>query len=87
VALLGASPGASTAAFIAIGVLQKCFAGELTEQAWLPKLKEMIPSYGISLIEDAAFTRKIRTETARALKIEDANSKPMRAQDRTLAAR
>jgi malate dehydrogenase (quinone) len=87
VALLGASPGASTAAFIAIGVLQKCFAGELTEQAWLPKLKEMIPSYGISLIEDAAFTRKIRTETARALKIEDANSKPMRAQDRTVAAR
>jgi hypothetical protein len=50
------------------------------------------PSYpfagdGISLIEDAAFTRKIRTETARALKIEDANSKPMRAQDRTVAAR
>src|SRR5206468_3833714 len=30
VALLGASPGASTAAFIAISVLQKCFAGELT---------------------------------------------------------
>jgi malate dehydrogenase (quinone) len=45
VALLGASPGASTAAFVAIGVLQKCFAGELTPQAWLPKLKEMIPSY------------------------------------------
>src|SRR6266404_184043 len=82
VALLGASPGASTAAFIAIGVLQKCFASELTEQAWLPKLKEMIPSYGISLIEDAAFTRKIRSETARALKIEDVNSKSMQAQDR-----
>ncbi len=87
VALLGASPGASTAAFIAIGVLQKCFASELTEQAWLPKLKEMIPSYGISLIEDAAFTRKIRSETARALKIEDVNSKSMQAQDRTAAAR
>jgi malate dehydrogenase (quinone) len=74
VALLGASPGASTAAFIAIGVLQKCFAGELTSQAWLPKLKEMIPSYGISLIDDADLTRKIRTETARALKIDDVNS-------------
>jgi malate dehydrogenase (quinone) len=66
--------------------LRKCFAGELTEQAWLPKLKEMIPSYGISLIEDAAFTRKIRSETARALKIEDVNSKPMQAQDRMAAA-
>jgi malate dehydrogenase (quinone) len=68
-------------------VLQKCFASELTEQAWLPKLKEMIPSYGISLIEDAAFTRKIRSETAQALKIEDVNSKSMQAQDRTAAAR
>jgi malate dehydrogenase (quinone) len=86
VALLGASPGASTAAFIAISVLQKCFASELTEHAWLPKLKEMIPSYGISLIADAAFTRKIRSETARALKIEDVNSQSMRAQDQTVAA-
>ena len=30
VALLGASPGAPTAAFIAIGVLEKCFPNELT---------------------------------------------------------
>jgi L-2-hydroxyglutarate oxidase LhgO len=30
VALLGASPGASTAAFIAISVLEKCFADEPT---------------------------------------------------------
>ena len=29
-ALLGASPGASTAAFIAIGVLEKCFEDKLT---------------------------------------------------------
>ncbi len=71
VALLGASPGASTAAFIAISVLQKCFAGELTEQAWLPKLKEMIPSYGVSLIDDAELTRQIRAETAAVLKLEN----------------
>jgi malate dehydrogenase (quinone) len=71
VALLGASPGASTAAFIAINVLQKCFPGELTESAWLPKLKEIIPSYGVSLIDDAAFTRRIRAETAAVLKLEN----------------
>jgi malate dehydrogenase (quinone) len=71
VALLGASPGASTAAFIAIEVLQKCFAGELTPQAWLPKLREMIPSYGHSLIEDAELTRTIRRETARVLELVD----------------
>jgi len=71
VALLGASPGASTAAFIAIGVLEKCFAAELTESAWLPKLKEMIPSYGVSLIEDADLTRRIRADIAAVLKLEN----------------
>lgn len=40
-----------------------------------------------SLIEDAAFTRKIRSETARALKIEDVNLKSIQAQDQTAAAR
>src|SRR4030081_1556264 len=53
VALLGASPGASTAVFIAVSVLEKCFKSELTANRWLPKLKDMIPSYGESLIEDA----------------------------------
>jgi malate dehydrogenase (quinone) len=71
VALLGASPGASTAAFIAIGVLQKCFAGQLTDSAWLPKLKEIIPSYGVSLIEDGDLCRKLRAETAAILKLEN----------------
>jgi len=73
VALLGASPGASTAAFIAISVLEKCFAGELTASAWLPKLKEIIPSYGVSLIEDAELCRSVRAETAQVLKIENIN--------------
>jgi malate dehydrogenase (quinone) len=71
VALLGASPGASTAAFIAIGVLQKCFPGELTEAAWLPKLRQMIPTYGIDLKQDAQACRRIRAETAPVLRLEN----------------
>jgi malate dehydrogenase (quinone) len=71
VALLGASPGASTAAFIAISVLEKCFPSELTPNGWLPKLKEIIPSYGISLIENADLCQRIRTDTAAVLKIEN----------------
>ena len=71
VALLGASPGASTAAFIAIGVLQKCFAGELTASAWLPRLKQIIPTYGIDLTRDADACRYIRAETAPVLKLEN----------------
>jgi malate dehydrogenase (quinone) len=71
VALLGASPGASTAAAIAIGVLEKCFNDELTANRWLPKLKEIIPSYGESLIKDAALTRQVRADTAALLQLEN----------------
>lgn len=67
VALLGASPGASTAAFIAIEVLEKCFADRLTEDGWLPRLREVIPTYGIDLKVDADACRKIRSETAPVL--------------------
>ena len=71
VALLGASPGASTAASIAIGVLEKCFKDELTANRWLPRLKEIIPSYGESLIKDAALTRRIRADTATVLHLDN----------------
>ena len=71
VALLGASPGASTAAFIAISVLQKFFAGELTPSAWLPKLKQIIPSYGVSLIDETELLGRVRAETAKILKVEN----------------
>ncbi|MEZ2128665.1 MULTISPECIES: malate dehydrogenase (quinone) [unclassified Sinorhizobium] len=71
VALLGASPGASTAAFIALEVLEKCFAGELGNDAWLPKLKEIIPTYGIDLKMDADACRNIRAATASVLKLEN----------------
>jgi malate dehydrogenase (quinone) len=71
VALLGASPGASTAAFIAISVLQKCFSRELTASAWLPKLQEIIPSYGISLLQDADVCRRVRADTAAVLNLQN----------------
>ena len=71
VALLGASPGASTAAAIAIEVLQACFADKLTNDAWLPVLKAIIPTYGIDLIKDADACRTTRAKTATLLKIEN----------------
>ena len=71
VALLGASPGASTAAFIAIGVLEDCFGDRLTPDGWLPKLKEIIPTYGIDLKQDADACRRTRAETAPVLRIEN----------------
>jgi len=71
VALLGASPGASTAVFIALGVLERCFKGELKPNGWFAKLKEIIPSYGESLIEDAGLLRRVRAETAAVLHLEN----------------
>jgi malate dehydrogenase (quinone) len=70
IAMLGASPGASTSVNIMVGVLEKCFKDRLTDAAWLPKLKEMIPSYGRSIADDADLCRQIRAETADALQIE-----------------
>ena len=66
VALLGASPGASVSAFIAVEVLEKCFGKELAG-GWRDKLKTIIPTYGIDLAKDAAATRDIRAKTAAVL--------------------
>jgi malate dehydrogenase (quinone) len=69
VALLGASPGASTAAFIAQNVLKKAFGKNLTHDGWLPKLEKILPSYGINLIADGDACRRIRKETASILQL------------------
>ncbi len=70
-ALLGASPGASTAVSIMLDVLDTCFPEQMKSKTWQDKLVEMIPSYGQSLIEDAALCQKIRNYTTRILKLED----------------
>jgi malate dehydrogenase (quinone) len=60
-ALLGASPGASTAAPIMMKVLEKSsFRDQLKTPAWQAKMKEMVPSYGRKLNGDAAFANQIR---------------------------
>lgn len=64
-ALLGASPGASTAVSVMLEVIEKCFPQHL--KAWEPKIKQMIPSYGISLLKKPELIREIHTSTARTL--------------------
>src|SRR5690625_1801414 len=70
-ALLGASPGASTAVYIALQLLQQCFPEQLTEEGWLPALREIIPTYGIDLKVDADACRSIRAHTAQVLKLDE----------------
>lgn len=64
-ALLGASPGASTAVSVMLEVIQKCFPQHV--KAWEPKLKAMIPSYGVALLNHPELIRSIHDSTAQSL--------------------
>lgn len=64
-ALLGASPGASTAVSVMLEIIKKCFPQH--REAWEPKIKEMIPSYGISLVDNPELFDEIHASTAFAL--------------------
>lgn len=48
-ALLGASPGASTAVSAMLDVLKQCFPHEMRTRAWRNAIKHMTPSYGTPL--------------------------------------
>jgi malate dehydrogenase (quinone) len=68
-ALLGASPGASTAAAIMFGILHRCFKKESHAAAWKAKLHEMAPSLGIALGKNEKALAGTRERTARILKL------------------
>jgi malate dehydrogenase (quinone) len=64
-ALLGASPGASTAVHVMLEVMNRCFPQEMKE--WEPKIKEMIPSYKLKLSEHPELFNELHESTAKAL--------------------
>ncbi|MDZ5436235.1 malate dehydrogenase (quinone) [Pseudomonas fluorescens] len=64
--LLGASPGASTAAPIMLTVIQKVFKDKVATPAWQEKLHQIVPSYGtqlnsdpVKVAEEWAYTSKV----------------------------
>ena len=61
-ALLGASPGASTAVTAMIDVLKKCFPMEMKSPEWKSRLKQMVPSHRAPLnsADRCQHTRKVR---------------------------
>jgi len=71
VALLGASPGASTAVQTMVKVLEKSFPEQMTADNWVPRLQEMVPSYGGSLDKDAELLHRVRKYTLSTLKLDD----------------
>jgi malate dehydrogenase (quinone) len=70
-ALLGASPGASTAVSIMLTLLNNCFPNQLKSPEWQNKLKQMIPSYGKDLGNEPELVEKVRTWTSRVLGLKE----------------
>ncbi|WP_018477656.1 malate:quinone oxidoreductase [Pontibacter roseus] len=70
-ALLGASPGASTAVSIMLNLLHRCFPDKVKTEAWQSKMKQMIPSYGQSLAQNAELLRGLRAWTSEVLGLEN----------------
>ena len=66
-ALLGASPGASTAVQAMIDVIERCFKDRIETPEWSDRMKAMIPSYGQSLIENEALLASVRQRTVSIL--------------------
>ena len=67
IALLGESPGASVSVSVALEVFKQSFPEY--RETWDKKLKEMIPSYGQSLIKDSELLYKVREMTAKELEL------------------
>ncbi len=75
-ALLGASPGASTAAQTMVNIIETCFADRMHSEAWQQKMKQMVPSYGQSLIENPELTEKVRQRTLTTLGLKPVEVEP-----------
>nr|WP_279078950.1 malate dehydrogenase (quinone) [Hafnia alvei] len=68
-ALLGASPGASTAAPITLNVIKQMFPEQFNSPEWQSKIRDIVPSYGQKLNGNAALTQKTWDDTAAALQL------------------
>ncbi|WKD61457.1 Malate:quinone oxidoreductase [Corynebacterium ciconiae DSM 44920] len=67
--ILGASPGASIAPAAMLEVLERCFGERMVE--WGPKIKDMVPSYGVKLAANPQLFEETWERTQKTLKLED----------------
>ncbi|MGF2950287.1 malate:quinone oxidoreductase [Microbacterium alcoholitolerans] len=65
--LLGASPGASTAVPIMLGLLKRCFPEQYA--GWEPALRDLIPTMGEKLNDDADAAEQSMSTTASTLSL------------------
>jgi len=68
-ALLGASPGASTAAPIALNVVKQLFPEQFNSPEWQSRIRDIVPSYGQKLNGNVALTQQVWDDTASTLQL------------------
>ena len=68
-ALLGASPGASTAAPITLNVMKSLFPQQFASPEWQEKIRSIVPSFGQKLNGNTALTQQVWDNTASVLQL------------------
>lgn len=69
-ALLGASPGASTAVAIMFDLVQKCFPERAASPEWQAQFRLLAPSFGQKLADNPALTKVVRERSRQVLQLE-----------------
>jgi malate dehydrogenase (quinone) len=70
-ALLGASPGASTAAPIMLNLLERAFSEQMATAPWRMKLQQIIPSWGTKLNGNVEATEQALSYTSEVLQLDN----------------
>lgn len=76
-ALLGASPGASTATSIMLGLIERCFPEKFASPAWQERLQQIVPARATALAHDGELLRNIRGYTHETLKLAEPLAEPV----------
>ena len=69
-ALLGASPGASTAVAIMLELVQKCFPERAASPEWQARFRQLVPSFGQKLADNPALAAAVREHSRAVLRLE-----------------
>ncbi|MGO3354577.1 MAG: malate:quinone oxidoreductase, partial [Halomonas sp.] len=70
-ALMGASPGASTAPSIMLNLLDTAFPAQMESSEWQDALRQIVPSYGQHLAENPDLLSEVRAYTASTLELDE----------------
>ena len=52
-----------------INVIERCFPEKIKTPEWQERMKELVPSYGQSLVEDEALLTRVRERTLSTLQL------------------